>query len=133
MRHDRSVAVTDVRECDGSSLWSASYEPLLAERCAFGNDPCANGAGLDAASMRCDAQCVSPLVRGARCDGAANLTLRRTQPWHAADDADDGGLFGLNAWGSWWVFAQLSLGLLLVCGIGVALLLSAPWDLADYP
>lgn len=131
MRRDRSVVVSDASECDGSSLWGASDEPLLAERCEFGNDPCAGGAGFDAATMRCDAQCASPRAADAECAAAANRTTRRTPPRHVADDDDDDDdtFLGLGE-GDAWLLLQLTLLLVVVWGVGLALY--STWGVVDY-
>ena len=136
MRRDRSVTVADASECDGSSLWGASDEPLLAERCAFGNDPCADGAGFDAARMRCDAQCASPQAADAECAAAAaNGTTRRTPPRHVAadddDDDDDDTFLGLGE-GDAWLLLQLALLLLVVWGVGLALYSTWGVDVVDF-
>ncbi len=124
MRRDRSVAVGGAAECAGSAHWQATRDAYLAQQCAFGDDPCAGGAGYDAATQRCDAQCVS---EGATCSAASsNLTARR---YHGGDDDDDDD--GLLAGADAWLVLQVLLLVLLAWGLGMALFASA--DVADYP
>ena len=116
---DRSMVVQDAGECGGSAQWQANYDPCLDATCADGNDPCAGGAGYDAPSGRCDAQCVSPGTQAMSCVYANASLLARA---YHRETSDDDWLGNDDA----WLLFQVALLLTLAWGVGLALYATLP-------